>query len=248
MLKEERHQVILNEVRIHNKVLLADIAEILKVSQDTVRRDIKELHDKNKLKRVHGGAISLGFNQYNYASREIYSLEKKSRIAEKAVSLLKDGQVILLSGGTTNLEIARLIPPYLNITCFTPSLPIAVQLLPKPNIEIIFIGGKINKDSQISIGGGPIAALAELKADICFLGVNSIHPEEGVTELYWDIVQVKKAMINASKKVVVPSISEKITSEQRYKICGLDAVDLLITELEPTDPMLKSYRERIELL
>ena len=99
MLKEERHQVILNEVRIHNKVLLTDIAEILKVSPDTVRRDIKELHDKNKLKRVHGGAISLGFNHYNYANNEIYSLEKKSRIAEKAVSMLKAGQVVLLTGG-----------------------------------------------------------------------------------------------------------------------------------------------------
>jgi len=248
MLKEERQQIILNEVRIHNKVLLTDIAEILKVSPDTVRRDIKELHDKKKLKRVHGGAISLGFNQYNYASSEIYSLEKKSSIAEKAVSLLKDGQVVLLSGGTTNLEIARLIPPYLKITCFTPSLPIAVQLLPKPNIEIIFIGGKINKDSQISIGGAPITALGEVKADICFLGVNSIHPSEGVTELYWDIVQVKKAMIKSSKKVVVPSISEKINSEQRYKICGLDAVDILITELDRSDPKLAAYAKNIELL
>lgn len=248
MLKEERHQVILNEVRIHNKVLLTDIAEILKVSQDTVRRDIKELNDKNKLKRVHGGAISLGFNHYNYVNREIYSLEKKSRIAEKAVSLLKEGQVVLLSGGTTNLEIARLIPPYLNITCFTPSLPIAMQLLPKPNIEIIFIGGKVNKDSQITIGGGPIAALSELKADICFLGVNSIHPAEGVTELYWEIVQVKKAMIKASKKVVVPTISEKIHSVQRYKICDVDTVDLLITELDNHNPILKSYGEKIELM
>ncbi|PWL38388.1 DeoR family transcriptional regulator [Flagellimonas aquimarina] len=248
MLKEERHQVILNEVRIHNKVLLTDIAELVKVSPDTVRRDIKELHDANKLKRVHGGAISLGFNHYNYANREIYSLEKKSRIAEKAVSLLKDGQVVLLSGGTTNLEIARLIPPYLKITCFTPSLPIAVQLLPKPNIEIIFIGGKINKDSQITIGGGPIGVLSELKADICFLGVNSIHPSDGVTEFDWEIVQVKKAMINASKKVIVPSIFEKINSVQRYKICDVGSIDLLITELDKNDPLLKPYRKNLALL
>ncbi len=248
MLKEERHQVILNEVRIHNKVLLTDIAELLKVSPDTVRRDIKELHDANKLKRVHGGAISLGFNHYNYANREIYSLEKKSKIAEKGISLLKEGQVVLLSGGTTNLELARLIPPYLKITCFTPSLPIAVQLLPKPNIEIIFIGGRINKDSQITIGGGPLAALSELKADICFLGVNSIHPSDGITEFDWEIVQLKKAMIKASKKVVVPSISEKINSAQRYKICDVDAIDLLITELDKKDPLLQSYGKNIGLM
>ncbi|MEW2921589.1 MULTISPECIES: DeoR/GlpR family DNA-binding transcription regulator [Flavobacteriaceae] len=248
MLKEERHQVILNEVRIHNKVLLTDIAELLKVSPDTVRRDIKELHDDNKLKRVHGGAISLGFNHYNYVNREIYSLEEKSKIAEKAVSILKAGQVVLLSGGTTNLEIARLIPPYLKITCFTPSLPIAMQLLPKPNIEIIFIGGKVNKDSQITIGGKPIGFLSELKVDVCFLGVNSMHPTDGITEFDWEVVQLKKAMIKASKKVVVPSISEKINSTQRYKICDIDSINVLATELDKSDPILEPYRGKIELL
>lgn len=248
MLKEERQQVILNEVRIHNKVLLTDIADLLKVSPHTVRRDIKELDDAHKLKRVHGGAISLGFTPYSYAAQEIYSLEKKSKIAEKAVGLLRDGQVILLSGGTTNLEIARLLPPYLRITCFTPSLPIAVHLLPKPNVDIVFLGGSINKDSQISIGGTPIMALGEIKVDICFLGINSIHPVEGVTEFDWEVVQLKKAMIRASKKVVVPAIFEKTDSVQRYKICETDSVDLMITELQPGDPLLHSYADRLELL
>ena len=133
MLKEERHRFILNEVGIHNRILLTDIADRLNVSVDTIRRDIKELHNSKQLKKVHGGAVSLGFNNYNPTGKKIYSLEKKSKIAEKAVGLIKDGQVILLSGGTTNLELARKLPPKMKLTCFTPSLPIAVQLLTKDN-------------------------------------------------------------------------------------------------------------------
>ena len=242
MLKEERHQFILNEVRIHNRVLLTDIADLLSVSVDTIRRDIKELDNSELLKKVHGGAISLGFNNYNPTGKKIYSLEKKARISEKALSLIKEGQVILLSGGTTNLELARRLPAKLKLTCFTPSLPIAVQLLTKSNIEVIFIGGRLSKDSQITIGGSAINMLSEIKVDICFLGTNSIHPIEGVTEFDWEIVQMKKAMIHSSRKIVSPSISEKIGSLQRYKICGVEEIDVLITELEPWDVKLDVFK------
>ena len=119
MLKEERHRFILNEVGVHNRILLTDLADVLDVSVDTVRRDIKELHSAKLLKKVHGGAISLGFNNYDPAGKKIYSLAEKSIIADKALGLIRDGQVILLSGGTTNLEIARRLPSkYKLISCF----------------------------------------------------------------------------------------------------------------------------------
>ncbi|QLG44066.1 DeoR/GlpR family DNA-binding transcription regulator [Costertonia aggregata] len=244
MLKEERHQIILNEVRIHNRVLLTDIADLLNVSADTIRRDIKVLHDDKKLKKVHGGAISLGFNNYNGVVNNIYSLDKKTQIAKKAIQLLKDGQVVLISGGTTNVEIAKLIPPRLKLTCFTPSLQVAIQMLNKPHIETIFIGGKLSNNSQITVGGVAISMLSQIKSDICFLGTNSIDLEEGITEFDWEIVQIKKAMIKASKKIVSPSISEKLNSVQRYKICQIEDIDILITELEPSDEKLRKFANK----
>ncbi|MCX2679263.1 DeoR/GlpR family DNA-binding transcription regulator [Galbibacter sp. EGI 63066] len=244
MLKAERHQIILNEVRIHNRVLLVDIANLLKVSVDTIRRDVTELHKEKKLKKVHGGAISLGFNNYSIKKDEIYSLEKKSKIAEKGITLFKNGQVILLSGGTTNMELARMLPPNLKITCFTPSLPVANQLLTKTNIDIIFIGGLISKDSKITIGGGAISMLSDIKVDLCFLGTNSIDVHNGLTEFDWEIVQLKKAMIRSAKQVVAPVISEKLNTSQRYKICDMEDVDILITELHPGDGELKDFNNK----
>ena len=152
MLKEERHQIILNEVELHNRVQLTDIAEKLVVSIDTVRRDVKELDADSKLIKVHGGAISLGFAAYSPKRNNVYALEEKISIAKKAAQLVEENSVVLIDGGTTCLELARLLPADLKLTCFTLSLPVAMELLHKPNIDIIFIGGQLSKDSQITIG------------------------------------------------------------------------------------------------
>ena len=103
MLKETRHDYILNEVRIRNRVLLSDLAQHLEVSEDTVRRDLKNLHDQGKLKKVHGGAVARSFVPFSLHQEEIYDHANKEIIARKALPLLSNGQVILITGGTTDI-------------------------------------------------------------------------------------------------------------------------------------------------
>ncbi|MAU25927.1 MAG: DeoR family transcriptional regulator [Muricauda sp.] len=249
MLKEERQRTILNEVELHNRVLLTDIAEKLDVSIDTVRRDVKELDADNKLRKVHGGAVSLGFANYSPARNNVYALEQKMAIAEKAVKLLKDNSVILIDGGTTCLELARILPPKLNLTCFTLSLPVAMELLNKPNVETIFIGGVLSKDSQIAIGANAVHNLSQIKADYSFIGTGYVDAQFGLTEFDWDIVQTKKAVIQASKKTVLLCISEKLNSQHRFKTCELNDIDMMVTELDPDHPLLDNFRnQEIRLL
>lgn len=212
---------------------------------DTVRRDLIELDNLKKLKKVHGGAVSNGFNVYTDRDREIYGLDNKSTIAKKGISLLKDGDVVLISGGSTNLELIKLLPPKLNLTFFTPSLPMAIELLnrvSKKN-DVIFIGGKLSRASQLATGGSSISILSELKADICFLGTGYLDVNKGITEVDWEIAQMKKAMIKASNKLVSLTISEKLGTSNRYKICDMNALDILITELEPSSEILSKYRD-----
>lgn len=243
MLKEERHQTILNEVELHNRVLLTDIAEILDVSIDTVRRDVKELDTKNKLKKVHGGAVSLGFaHPAGVRNDNVYALPQKTKIAEKALALLKDGGVIFIDGGTTCLQLARLIPPELQLTCFTLSIPVALELLAKPNVDVILIGGKISRDALISIGSNTIHNLSEIRVDYSFIGTGYVDSLYGLTEFDWDIVQVKKAVIKASKKTVLLSISEKLNSQHRYKTCDINEINTMITELDPSNNLLNLFR------
>jgi DeoR/GlpR family transcriptional regulator of sugar metabolism len=226
-------------------VLLSDLANILQVSIDTVRRDLKEMDEAKKIKRVHGGAVSMGFNIYNEQRSHIYAYENKAIIAQKGISLLKKGDVVLISGGTTNLELAKLLPQKLDLTFFTPSLPMAIELLNSPaKNEVIFIGGKLSKNSQLSTGGSAINLLSEIKADICFLGTGYLDPLNGITEIDWEIAQLKKAMIAASKKVVSLTISEKLNTINRYKICDINTLDVLVTEMDPNTPKLQAYRNQ----
>ena len=242
MLKEVRQQTILNEVELHNRILLTDIAETLDVSIDTVRRDVKELDSEQKLRKVHGGAISLGFTTSSTRNTNIYALDEKRKIAKKAISLLNDGAVIFIDGGTTCLELAHLIPLELEVTCFTLSLPVAMELSSKPNVTVIFIGGQISKDAQISIGANTIHNLAEIQVDYGFIGTGYVDSQYGLTEFDWDIVQLKKAVIKAAKKTVLLCISEKLNSQHRYKTCDINTINTMITELEPQNDLLKGFR------
>lgn len=245
MKKTERHQIILNEVHLHNRVLLSDLTRSLHVSMDTVRRDLKELDKLKRLKKVHGGAVSNGFNIYSDDNREIYEYENKTIIARKGVGLLNHGDIVLITGGSTNLELAKLLPKKIDLIFFTPSLPMAVELL--NNVEkscaVHLIGGKLSRGSQLATGVSAINLLADITADICFLGTGYMDAEKGFTELDWEITQMKKAMVKASKRLVSLTISKKLNTYNRYKICDIAAVDTLVTELDPNASNLKKYRE-----
>lgn len=242
MLKSERQALILREINIHNKVLSSDLSLQLKVSEDTVRRDLHDLAERGKIIKVHGGALSKSYHLSSYRKGEVYWQKEKTEIARKAISLLHEGMIVLISGGTTNRELARILPPEMNITFLTPSLGTAMQLMEHPAAEVILLGGKLSKEAGIAIGGEVISKLGELRADWCLLGTNSIDPIQGITDSDWEVVQVKKAMINAADRVAALTISEKLDSAQRMKICDLKAVNVLITELEANDEKLSAYR------
>jgi DeoR family transcriptional regulator, fructose operon transcriptional repressor len=249
MLKEERLNFILNEVKVRNRVLLSDLAVKLDVSEDTVRRDLKQLDEEGKVKKVHGGAISNSFHLYSYKEHEIYAHEDKSIIAKKAHSLLRDGQVILMSGGTTNLEVARFLPLNFYGTIFTPSLLVAMELSEHQNVETILIGGKLSGEAQIALGSETVSKIAQIRADLCFLGTSYLDAEFGLSEIDLEVVELKKAMIQSSKRVVSLTISEKINSIQRYKVCETHAIHCLITERKPNDHFLDAFRKKgIEIL
>jgi DeoR/GlpR family transcriptional regulator of sugar metabolism len=242
MLKKERQAYILHQVSLHNSVLSADLSTSINVSEDTIRRDLNELAEHGKVIKVHGGALSKSFNSF-YLRSDVYNVDSKKVIAEKAVSLIQDGMFVLTGGGTTVIELARLLPESLKATFLTGSIPAAYEYAQHPNIEVIFIGDKIAKKSQIAVGGEAITKIKHIKADLCFLGINAIDPELGITDNDWDIVQVKKAMIEASSQTIVMSISEKLNSHKRIRVCGVEDIDVLITELDPSNPQLDAFRK-----
>ncbi|MDQ1086075.1 MULTISPECIES: DeoR/GlpR family DNA-binding transcription regulator [unclassified Siphonobacter] len=240
-LKEDRKDLIINQVNLHTRITLTDLANTLNVSEDTIRRDINDLADEGKLIKIRGGAMS---KAYHYSSQpvESYAHDSKKLIAEKAVSLLKDGMLVLMGGGTTIREFIKMIPNELKATFLTVNPLTAVELLDKPNLEIIMIGGPISRYSQMAVGGDVYQRLSEIRVDLCIMGTNALDAKEGLTDSNWETVQAKKAMIRASEKIAILAISEKMNSVMSMKVADLREIDYLVTELSPESSLLAPYQ------
>jgi DeoR/GlpR family transcriptional regulator of sugar metabolism len=244
MLKKERQSLILQKVNLHNRVLSSILSGEIDVSEDTIRRDLQELSDEGKLIKVHGGALSLSFTHHAPIENDIYSYPLKKAIAIKAALLLEEGMFILTSGGTTIIELAKIIPKDLGATFISGSLPVVMEYMKLPKIDVIVIGDKISKNARITVGSDAINQIKQFNADICFMGVNAIDSVYGITDNDWEVVQVKKAMIAASKKLVCLSIAEKVNTCQPIQICAPEKIDVLITELNPNNNLFNPYKEK----
>ncbi len=244
MLKEERHQHILDKIKLSRKVLSADLSIELNVSEDTIRRDLNELSAKGLINKVHGGALTIEKKALSYEERSSSDIEEKNCIARKAVNLIKDGQVIIMSGSTTNLQLAKIIPSDINATIYTYSLPVALQLTEHPSVEIIFIGGKLHKAAQVTVGLDVVSFISQLRADLCFIGTSGISILNGMTEPDWEVSHIKKCMIEASEKVIVLCTRNKINEVKRYPVTTISRINTIVTDTNPDDAIFGNFIEK----
>ncbi|QHT70671.1 DeoR/GlpR transcriptional regulator [Rhodocytophaga rosea] len=247
MLQEERQNVILQQINVHHKVLTTDLCQLMNVSLDTIRRDLSELEKKGRIKKVHGGAISTTFHQ-PFQQPAVYAKAEKQEIARKALTLLREGMVILTGGGTVMLELARIIPSTFKGTFFTVSPLVALEVAQRSTIDVILLAGRVSRNTYICTGSSVINQLSELRVDLCLVGTNGLSVQEGVTDNDWEVVQVKKAMVKSAEKTALLSISEKLDTAQRMQVCPLTSVHYLLTELDTADEKLKKYTKFFHVL
>ncbi len=243
MLKEERFQLILSKLSEDQKVTLKSLSKQLKVSEYTVRRDLKELTDQGLLKAVRGGAVPHSPTPHHFADRMHYQSDVKKVIAAKAAQLLQPGQVVAFDGGTTALAIASILPQDLQITVVTNSFPVADVLESHPNIEVLFAGGRLYKSAFSTIGHDAIRFFQNIRADIYFMGICSIHPTIGVTTINYEEAEVKKAIVDVSKQVVALTPHERINTAEAFFICPSASVDIIITDEEGKEVTEKHFKD-----
>ena len=243
MLTEERRQTILERLDRDGKVVVAELSASLDVSLDTVRRDLQELAEAGRVRRVHGGALPPAVGSRPYAVRREQAPAAKAAIARATARLLRDGQVILLDAGTTTLEVARHLPPDLEATVITNSPPIAVALAEHPRVEVTVLGGRLDKDARALVGAAAIEALRSLRADVLVLGVCSLHPELGITVTALEESYVKRAMIANAAEVIAVSSADKLGSAGPYVVGPLAELTHLVTEDSVPAAQLAPYRE-----
>lgn len=242
MLQEERQKLILEQLSLHKKVRTAELTEMLKVSADTIRRDLIELENEGKLTRVHGGAIANDFHT-PFQPQEVYAQKEKIEVAKKALTLIHDGMTLLAGGGTVMLELARMLPENLKGTLFTVSPLVALEVTQRSSIEVILLAGRLSRNSYICTGASVISQLSDITADLCLIGSNGFSLKAGITDDDWEVMQVKKAMINAAEKTALLCISERMEIMHNLRVCPLHAIHYLVTERPSSDKRLSKYKK-----
>jgi DeoR/GlpR family transcriptional regulator of sugar metabolism len=242
MLTAERRQQILETLRRDGKVLASELSAALNVSEDTIRRDLRELAEAGLLQRVHGGALPRSPASASFAVRQGQAPAAKQAIARAAARLVRDGQVIILDGGTTTLQVAQRLPIGLRATVITNSPPIAIALAEHPQVEVIIIGGRLYKQSLVAIGAATVEALRMIHADVCMLGVCSLHPQDGISVPELEEAHVKRAMIAGAAEVVALASAEKLGTAAPYIVGPIGDLTQIVTERGVPDAVLASYR------
>src|SRR5271170_7580209 len=244
MLTTHRRQQILSILKRQGQVIAKEISQAMGVSEDTIRRDLRELAHEGLLQRVHGGALPASPAVADFAGRELLRHEGKVAIGRAAASIIKPGQVVILDGGTTAREIARHLPLELKATIVTHSPTIALELINHPVLEVILIGGRLFKHSVVSVGAATIETIAQIHADTFFMGVTGVHPKTGLTTGDYEEAAVKRALSRAAADTLVLASSEKLNAASPYWVIGLEEINGIITERSVDGELVKPYTER----
>ncbi|QLR43168.1 DeoR/GlpR transcriptional regulator [Enterobacter sp. RHBSTW-00994] len=230
MLTSQRKQLILEKLEAEGQVLSGALSIQFDVSEDTIRRDLRELATEGRLQRVHGGALPASSATAPFSERKSLKIEAKKSVAQRGAQLISSGQVVIIDGGTTTSELITFLPRHLAITVITHSPGIALGLVDHPSIEVILIGGRLYKHSIVTVGAAAIEGINTVHADLFFMGVTGIHPEAGLTTGDYEEACIKRAFSGRAAETIVLASPEKINTASSFVIGDVSLVNTVVVE------------------
>ncbi|MFE0702344.1 DeoR/GlpR family DNA-binding transcription regulator [Streptomyces sp. NPDC058872] len=259
MSKHDRWNTLLELLAASGKLEVEEAAATLDVSAATIRRDLDELAAQQLLVRTRGGAVAHGVSyELPLRYKSTRRAPEKRRIAETAADLVAPGEVVGLNGGTTTTEVARalalrfasgraeapgavLAAPALTVV--TNALNIAGELAVRPQIKIVTTGGVARPQTYELVGPLTVGVLNEVVLDAVVLGVDGIDPELGVMAHQEDEASISRLFTERASRVVVVTDSSKMGRRAFARICGLDRIDLLVTDTDITPEAVAQLTE-----
>ena len=232
MLPTQRRQAIVAQVRRQSAVSADDLAREFGVSVETIRRDLRRLGEKGLLDRVYGGATRPAgrSSEGSFAARSMRRMTAKRAIAQRAASLVEPGETVVIDVGTTALEVARALPASFEGRVLTNSVPVAMELSGRREVEILLCGGQVRHGDGACSGGHAETFFAEFYADKAFLGSGGVHPEAGLTDYYPSEVVVRRTIIGHTAACYVLADSSKLGTIAVHRVCPLDRVTAVLTD------------------
>ncbi|GAA3013415.1 DeoR/GlpR family DNA-binding transcription regulator [Streptomyces fulvorobeus] len=242
MLAAERRDHLLGLLARKGKIVAKDVAADLGISEDSVRRDLRDLASEGLCQRVYGGALPASPAVVGYDARHAVAPGGKRKVASAAAGLVRPGGALILDGGTTALAVTHALPRDLACTVVTHSPTIAAALLDHPQAEILLLGGRVIKRSAVTCGAAAVEAAQNVSADLCLLGVTGVHPEAGPTTGDAEEAAMKRALAARAAGTYILASSEKIGTASRFRVLPWDKVSGLITDADPHDAVIEQIK------
>ncbi|MFD7320869.1 DeoR/GlpR family DNA-binding transcription regulator [Streptomyces sp. NPDC059875] len=244
MLAAERRDHLLDLLAREGKIVAKDVAAELGISEDSVRRDLRDLAAEGLCQRVYGGALPVSPALADYAARQTVAPDGKRKVASVAAALVRPGGAVILDGGTTALAVAQALPHDLACTVITHSPTIAAALLDHPRAELFLLGGRVFKHSAVACGAAAVEAAQNVSADLCLLGVTGVHPEAGLTTGDAEEAAMKRALAARAADTYILASAEKIGAASRFRVLPWEEISGLITDAEPHHTVLEQLTAR----
>ena len=242
MIKQERYDYILSTLEAENKVTAAALSQALRLSEATVRRDLTELDTLGKLRKVHGGAVPVASLPFSFRQRQDIQPEAKRTIAQKVLPLLTGARTLIIDAGTTNLAMVKQFPPDITATCITNSPAIAQQLAQYQKVNVLLTGGTYAARDEALVGPWATQSLQNIYADLCVLGVCSLHAQQGLTTDNLEQSTVKQTMMQRARRTIALADADKIDRIESYRIGEIGQLATIVTDLSPDDERWQTYR------
>ena len=238
MLVAERHSRIVGSLRSNTVASTEELAQILDVSAETIRRDLVVLEQQGALTRVRGGAAiglsSLMGQEAAFVDRTDLARDAKARIGAAAAALAVSGSTLVVDVGTTAVAVARALPADFSGTVATCSLVAAVELSEHRNVDVFVCGGKLRPGDLALSNDTAQSFFADFYADIAFLGSGGIDAAAGVTDYYADEAAVRRTIMANAVESYILADSTKIGRIARHRVTPLSGITGLITNAEPS--------------
>jgi DeoR/GlpR family transcriptional regulator of sugar metabolism len=232
LLPSQRRQAILAAVHAEDAASAEALARQFDVSVETIRRDLRALHSDGLLKRVYGGATrpSGRSTEGSFSARSQRNMDRKRALAALAASLVEPDDTVVIDVGTTALEVARALPPAFHGRVLTNSVPVAMAMAERSDVDLMLCGGQVRPGDAACSGAHAEAFFEEFYADKAFLGSGGVHPEAGLTDYYPPEVVIRRTIIAHTASSYVLADSSKLGTIAVHRVCELDKITAVVTD------------------
>lgn len=237
MLAEERQNLILSIVNARGSVSVTEIQRKLKVSRETIRRDLMLLAGRNRLRKTHGGALSLDRSEPAMAVRQATQTEAKRAIGRLAASLVPDGASVILAGGTTVECVADALAQRSGLSVFTNSVACCSKLAGRGTNRVWLLGGELQTANFATLGRDATAMLANYFADFAFVGAGAISPAGWLMDYTREEGELHGLMLRSARTGVVVADHTKFNRHAPVRIANFERVTHLVTDRAPEAPL-----------